>query len=143
MAIEYSTLIGSSLTLNGTEIVEYSDAEDGISFPDRELTAHKTGATGKKNVGFTGERGGQVTIKLLSNSKSIPFFKGIDNATVLGSLIKLEGFLQYSNGSTCTMTNGTLVKCPAGQTLGRGVSKDHEAIIHFETIIHEALTGVY
>ena len=61
--------------LNGHTVEGWSEDTDALTLPDAfEFASVRRGATGDMAAFSTGDRGGPVTLKLMPNSPSVPFF---------------------------------------------------------------------
>jgi hypothetical protein len=132
----------SSVTLNGHTFSGWSGDEDALTLPDSsELAMFVKGADGKIIAGRTGERGGEVSIKLLANSPSVQFMQTAVLALKNGASIQWEGLIKYNDNSLATLIKGILIKAPLGLTLGKGVAKTMTYVFEFELIDYETITG--
>ena len=70
------TVILNGHTVDGEQIIRgWSEDTDALTLPDAfEFASVRRGATGDMAAFSTGDRGGPVTLKLLPNSPSVPFF---------------------------------------------------------------------
>lgn len=124
------------LTINGHRVQGFSDSGDCLSFPDAsEIAAFKKGATGKMVASSTGEKGGPVSIKLLPNSPSVPFFtrliKQIDN----GVPVTFSGnWINPVAGEQIELSGGALITAPRGTTYGKGEVAEKVYVFEFERI---------
>lgn len=124
------------LLINGHLVSGFSDSEDCLGFPqDLELATVTKGADGKMCGSKTGEKGGEVTIKLLPNSPSAAFFAKLIKQQQLGLPIIISG--SWSNpsvGEFIQMKGGILKTGPKGTTYGKGKAGEKVYVIEFETI---------
>ena len=70
------TVEGQQIIVEGEQIISgWSEDTDALTLPDAfEFASVRRGATGKMAAFSTGDRGGPVTLKLMPNSPSVPFF---------------------------------------------------------------------
>ena len=70
------TVILNGHTVEGEQTIRgWSEDTDALTLPDAfEFASVRRGATGDMAAFSTGDRGGPVTLKLLPNSPSVPFF---------------------------------------------------------------------
>lgn len=125
------------------EISGWSDSADCLSLPDAsELNMVKKGADGKMVASNTGEKGGEVTIKVLANS---PF---VDRMAAEIELIKqgvqIPAQLLITNqtvGDTTACANGSLKTAPVGVTYGKGEVGEMVYVWEFETIVYAPIAS--
>jgi len=127
------------LTLNGHLIQGLSDDTDAVTMPDIELTTVRRGANGELLSFRTGNRGGEVMIKLLPSSPTHAFLQRQvaqinnpdDPARVNGAL----GINDVLNGIQVSCRRGVLKTAPFGQTYGQGEAANREYTFDFEEIV--------
>ena len=118
------------------KITGWSESGDCLSFPDSaELNMVKKGADGKMVSSNTGEKGGEVSVKVLANS---PF---VDRMSAEIELIKagvqIPITLSATNktvGDATVCTNGALKSAPIGVTYGKGEVGEMVYVFEFERI---------
>lgn len=131
MSLEQNTVV-----LNGHTVGGWSDDADAFSTPDVELLATKIGADGKMVVSSTGNKGGEVMIKLLANSKSAKFFMNVVTAQLVGGSVQWNGLYRDSrNGINVLLNQGYLTTAPLGPKIGKGDVANMEFVFTFERII--------
>ena len=134
----------STVVLNGITLVGWAEDEDALSLPDSvELAYVQRGADGLMAVGGASERGGEVTIKLLSSSPSVQKLQGFVLTQRTGAYVTWNGIITYNNGSKIGLINGVLKKAPFGFTLGKGAPKNMEYVFEFSNIEFETITGQF
>ena len=123
--------------LNGTRIEGWSDDEDALSFPDLELFNDRAGGDGLVAYFARGERGGEVTIKLMPNSptrsllmRHIQQFQ-TDRTIHIYKLVVID----EENGTTVTCNNGRLKMGPLGQTQGMEAAANANFTFRFQDVI--------
>ena len=130
----------SVLNLNGHTVKGWSDDTDALSLPNIDVANVVRGADGSMVSVSTGDKGGPVTIKLLPNSQSVPFFMNLKIAQDNGASIKFNGFYRDPiNGINVALINGTLTNAPQGPTLGKGTAANMEFTIEFQKTIADYL----
>ena len=121
-------------------VTGFSDDSDAIMFPqDDEYASVVTGADGEILVIRQGNRGGEVTIKLLVTSETTRKLMGLVSGQ-LGSdpkVLRVEymTFDDSPNNILHTCNDGYLVKFPRGVTIGAGAVSPMMFTFFFETII--------
>ncbi|MEE9451374.1 MAG: hypothetical protein V3V61_01295 [Gammaproteobacteria bacterium] len=129
------SLENSTLTLNGTVITGFSDDTDALAFPDIILAQVKRGADGKMTGSSTGDKGGELEIKLLATSNSVIFLSSIAEQQKNGAVVNFNGsFVNSLTNVSVTLTNGLLTQYPPMSSLGKGETKNMVYIINFERI---------
>ena len=123
------------VTLNSTIITGFSDDADALEFSDIDLANIKRGSDGRMTGATTGNRGGQMTMKLLSTSDSVKFLSSLaeqqkNNATVVfnGACVNLV------NNASVFMSRGVLITYPPFPTLGKGEVGNMNYVFEFESI---------
>jgi len=122
--------------LNGHNVSGYSSADDCLSFPqDLELATTDTGADGKVVACKTGEKGGEVTLKLQPNSPSVVFLGKLIKQQQLGLPIVINGeWVNPAVGEMISCRGGVIKKGPKGTTYGKGKAAEKVYVLHFEVI---------
>ena len=128
---------GTTIQLNGHEVKGLSEDADALTMPDSfELATVRRGATGDMAVFSTGDRGGQVAIKLLPHSESLPFF--MQQMAVLrgGGVVVWDGEITNTQAQwSFRLRRGVLVSGPLGQTMGKSDVANQTFTWEFEDII--------
>lgn len=129
-------IIQGVFTLNKVPIGGFSDSEDCLGFPDDvEIASVTRGATGEMVGSRTGNKGGAVTIKLLPNSPSVPYFMGLVKAMDAGSPIALNAkWVNPVAGENVDCKNGIITNAPRGTPYGKGAVGERVYVIEFEEI---------
>ena len=116
----------------------WSEDTDALTLPDAfEFASVRRGATGKMAAFSTGDRGGPVTLKLMPNSPSVPFFMNqvtrilVDKAEVIWDGSVIHG----RSGASVTLNRGILVSGPLWYTIGKGEAGNLTFNWEFEQII--------
>ena len=119
------------------EITGWSDSGDCLSLPDGvELNQFKKGATGKMVASNTGEKGGEVSIKVLANSVFVDRMAA--EIELIKASVQIPIQLVITNktvGDVTTCTQGTLKTAPTGITYGKGEVGEMVYVFEFEKII--------
>ena len=133
------TVEGGAVLGTRTHTVQgWSEDTDALTLPDAfEFATVRRGAAGDMAAFPTGDRGGPVTLKLLPNSLSVPFFMQqvtrilVDKAVVIwdGSAHNLK------TGYRATFRRGVLMSGPLGYTMGKGEVGNLTFTWEFEEII--------
>ncbi len=130
----------SVLNLNGHVVTGFSDDTDGLSLPNMDIANVVRGASGKMVSVTTGDKGGPLTIKLLPNSPSVPFFMNLVTAQKNGASITYTGYYRDPiNSVSVALIKGTMTNAPQGPTLGKGTAGNFEFTIEFEKTIADYL----
>lgn len=126
------------ITLNGHVVEGLSDDADALSMPNIELFQTRRGARGEMVSFRTGNRGGEIMLKLLPSSRTHVFLQRqvarmnnpSDPARVNWEMEINDEF----NGVHVHCRNGVLKTAPYGQTLGQGEAANREYTFEFQTI---------
>lgn len=130
----------SVLNLNGHVVTGWSDDTDGLSLPNMDIANVVRGASGKMVAVSTGDKGGPLTIKLLPNSASVPFFMNLVTAQKNGASITYTGYYRDPiNNINVALVKGTMTNAPQGPTLGKGTAANFEFTIEFESTVADYL----
>lgn len=126
-----------SVILNGHTVEGWSDDNDALSLPEGiELANVTRGADGRMVGATTGNKGGQVRIKLQANSPSTKFFMGKLTEQIRGAVITYNGTVVDSRlGTSVRLYRGVMMSGPMGQTIGKGSAPNREFIFEFESVI--------
>ena len=133
------TFILNGHTVEGEQTIRgWSEDTDALTLPDAfEFASVRRGATGDMAAFITGDRGGPVTLKLLPNSPSVPFFMNqvtrilVDKAQVIW-----DGSVKHSRtGASVTLKRGVLISGPLWYTMGKGAAGNLTFTWEFEEII--------
>ena len=118
------TVLLNGHTVEGEHTISgWSEDSDALTLPDAfEFASVRRGATGDMAAFSTGDRGGPVSLKLLPNSPSVPFFMNqvtrilVDKAEVIwgGSVNHIK------TGASVTLERGILISGPLWYTMGKG-----------------------
>lgn len=126
----------TDVVINGHTVEGWSDDADALTLPDVELASVTRGADGRMVASSTGNKGGEVTIKLLPNSPSTQFFSQRAAEIVGGAVIIFHGLIRNSRlGFSTRLSRGVLMTAPLGQTLGKGEAAAREFTFEFEEIL--------
>ena len=117
----YFSNTSTVLALNGVRIEGFSNDDPPVEFPDIQLVEEMFGRDGHMYVMGTGLRGGDVVIKLLPTSPSIPAFMDRHAMMQLG---RDPGFYygEYSDrnlGFSTYMYGGYIKQCPPAVSPGK------------------------
>jgi len=124
----------STLTLNGTTITGFSDATDCFSIEQLDMSTVRRGADGGMTASSTGNRGVNITLKLLPTSNSVKFLSKLLERHNRGDRVVFNGtFVSAANGTSLSMINGVFTSGTIYPTLGKGESSDMEYVIAFES----------
>ena len=131
------SLEGTTVELNGHVVQGWSDDSDALMMPDSfELASVRRGATGEMAAFSTGDKGGPVSVKLLPNSPSLPFFMQQLATQLNGAGAVWDGNIKNSQaGFGFTLVRGVMVSGPLGQTMGSGEVANATFTFEFERII--------
>jgi len=141
MAI-YRALDLSTVILNGITFSGWSQDEDALTLPDAStFSVFEKGADGLMVAGRTGEKGGEVTFKLLANSPTVQALQAIVLAEKNGASVEFSGIVNYNDGSVVTLDRGIIKTAPNGYTLGKGAPKVMSYVFEFQVIDFETITG--
>ena len=125
--------------LNGHTVGGWAKQADALMFPDIDIAQYEIGPDGLMVVSATGIRGGEVTLKLQSNSPSRAFMQQQFEQQKNGAEIEWTGTVSNARtGETTRLERGAMIKGPAAQTLGDGVAPAREFVIVFESILNNA-----
>ena len=134
----------SSVILNGITFTGWSQDEDALTLPDAaELSVFQKGADGLMVAGRTGEKGGEVTFKLLANSPTVQPLQTFILAEKNGAFVEWNGIIKYSDNSIVTLAKGIMKKVPLGYTLGKGTPKTMSYVFEFQNIDFSTITGSF
>lgn len=126
----------SVFTINGHRVEGWASASDALMLPAIEAAVTEVGADGKMVAASTGNRGGEVTVKLLPVSRSAAFLMQQAAQIQRGRPIEFNAELENrQNGVTTLFRRGVMTSYPAGQTLGNEVPPALEFTVTFEQII--------
>ena len=136
------TVILNGHTVEGQQteqtISGWSEDTDALTLPDAfEFASVRRGATGKMAAFSTGDKGGPVTLKLMPNSPSVPFFMNqvtrilVDKAEVIWDGSVIHG----KTGASVRLSRGVLVSGPLWYTMGKGEAGNPTFTWEFEQII--------
>jgi hypothetical protein len=138
------SLEGSKVIINGITVEGWADDEEVLILPEAyERYIVNKGADGLQVAGSTGEKGGEVTFKLLANSPTVQIFQGFVLAEKNGASIEWNGIVNYSDGSVVAMVKGVMKKAPLGYTLGKGAPKNMEYVFEFQNLDFETISGKF
>lgn len=133
--MQYVALEHCTVTLNGTLIEGFAPEADAIMMPEIEIATVTVGPDGLKTFTTTGQRGGEVSLKLQPNSRGGQFL-GSQFALELGrQIVVFNGVIQnHHTGYTSRLTNGGFVRGPSGISFGTEVNM-LEFVIDFTQIV--------
>ena len=130
----YFSLEQSTLTLNGTTITGFSEDTDAIEIPSITLSEVRRGADGKMTAATTGDKGVDLSIKLLPTSDSVKFLSSIVEQQKRGARVVFNGSLvNHETGASLSLTNGVILEAPPFPSLGKGNTANMVYIIAFES----------
>ena len=124
----------TQVIIDGHRCEGWSDEANGLEFSNPELAMAKRGPEGKRIMNSTGNKGGDVTLRFMPNSRSTKFFMQKLASQLNGDRSSFNGEVNYGNGATIQMYNGVLRQAPFGQSLGTEAAS-MEFIIDFELIV--------
>lgn len=121
----------------------WSDSSDCLSLPDSvELNQFKKGATGKMVASGTGEKGGEVSIKVLANSTFVDAMSAEIGLIKSGQQMPIHAHIQNKSvGDYVECINGCLKTAPDGVTYGKGEVGEMSYVFEFETIAYVPATS--
>ena len=133
------TFILNGHNVEGEQTIRgWSEDTDALTLPDAfEFASVRRGATGKMAAFSTGDRGGPVTLKLMPNSPSVPFFMK-QVTRILGDKAEViwDGSVKHSkSGASVALIRGVLVSGPLWYTMGKGEAGNLTFTWEFEQII--------
>ena len=133
------TVILNGHTVEGEQTIRgWSEDTDALTLPDAfEFASVRRGATGDMAAFSTGDRGGPVTLKLLPNSPSVPFFMNqVTRILVERAEVIWDGSVKHSRtGASVTLKRGILISGPLWYTMGKGEAGNLTFNWEFEEII--------
>ena len=124
--------------LNGHTVEGWSEDTDALTLPDAfEFASVRRGATGDMAAFSTGDRGGPVTLKLMPNSPSVPFFMNqVTRILVERAEVIWDGSVKHKRtGASVTLKRGILVSGPLWYTLGKAEAGNPTFTWEFQEII--------
>ena len=124
------------LIMNGHRVQGFSSDGDGIEMPQVDMVSVKMSADGIKLFANTGEKGGEVTVRLQGNSPSIAFFAQQRVAALKGADVEWNATLSI-DGVTVRMIRGAMITAPAGPSLSSDGPVDREFVWNFEQILED------
>ena len=132
------TQVKAILLLSGIphEVTGWSDSGDCLSLPDSaELNMIKKGADGKMVASNTGEKGGEVSIKVLANSPFVDRMSAEIELIKAGVQIPITFTVTNKTvGDATVCTEGSLKSAPIGITYGKGEVGEMVYVFEFERI---------
>ena len=145
------SLEDTTVTLNGhavqgskSNIVgAWSEDTDALTLPDAfEFATVRRGAAGDMVAFRTGDRGGPVSLKLLPNSPSVPFFmRQVTEILVNRAVVIWDGSVHHvRTGARATLRRGVLTAGPLWYTMGKGEVANMTFTWEFEEIIPDFQT---
>jgi hypothetical protein len=119
------------------KITGWSDSADCLSLPDSsELNQVKKGADGKMVSSSTGEKGGEVSVKVLPNSPFVDRMSAEIELIKQGVQIPIELLVTNTTvGDVTVCTGGALKSAPVGLTYGKGEVGEMVYVFEFERIV--------
>ena len=133
------TVILNGHTVEGEQIIKgWSEDTDALTLPDAfEFASVRRGATGVMAAFSTGDRGGPVSLKLMPNSPSVPFFmKQVTRILVDKAEVIWDGSVIHSRTkASVALSRGVLVSGPLWYTMGKGEAGNLTFTWEFEQII--------
>ena len=133
------TVILNGHTVEGEQIIKgWSEDTDALTLPDAfEFASVRRGATGVMAAFSTGDRGGPVSLKLMPNSPSVPFFmKQVTRILVDKAEVIWDGSVIHSRTkASVALSRGVLVSGPLWYTMGKGEAGNLTFMWEFEQII--------
>ena len=127
-----------TVILNGHTVGGWSEDTDALTLPDAfEFASVRRGATGDMAAFSTGDTGGPVTLKLLPNSPSVPFFMNqVTRILVERAVVIWDGSVKHSRtGASVTLKRGILISGPVWYQMGKGEASNLTFNWEFEEII--------
>lgn len=123
--------------INGHTVEGWSDDTDALSLPEGiELANVTRGADGRMIGATTGNKGGQLRLKLQPNSPSTQFFMRQLTQIIRGAAITYTGAIVDTRlGTSVTLLRGVMMSGPLGQTMGKGSAPNREFVFEFESVI--------
>ena len=126
-------------TVEGEQTIRgWSEDTDALTLPDAfEFASVRRGATGDMAAFSTGDRGGPVTLKLLPNSPSVPFFMNqVMRILVERAEVIWDGSAKHTKtGASVTLKRGILISGPVWYTMGKGEASNLTFNWEFQEII--------
>ena len=141
LSLEGTTVILNGHTVQGSKsniVGAWSEDTDALTLPDSfEFASVRRGATGDMAAFSTGDRGGPVSLKLLPNSPSVPFFmRQVTEILVNKAVVIWDGRIEHlSTGAHATLRRGLLTAGPLWYTMGKGDVGNLTFTWEFEEII--------
>ena len=133
------TVILNGHTVEGEQIIKgWSEDTDALTLPDAfEFASVRRGATGVMAAFSTGDRGGPVSLKLMPNSPSVPFFmKQVTRILVDKAEVIWDGNVIHSRTkASVALSRGILISGPLWYTMGKGEAGNPTFTWEFEQII--------
>ena len=141
LSLEDATVILNGHTVEhsvSNTVQDWSEDTDALTLPDAfEFATVRRGADGKMAAFSTGDRGGPVSLKLLPNSVSVPFFmQQVTQILVNRAVVVWDGSIHHiPTGARVTLKRGVLVSGPLGYTMGKGEVGNFTFNFEFEEIV--------
>ena len=122
------------LTLNGIRIQGFGDDAETLTLPRIRILDWVVGADGQLEFRGTGNKGGEMGIKLLPTGQSVRqlqrwFRQGLD-----GMHQPFNGTVERPDGSLTVIRNGGLFEGDTGPNQGQGSASLLEFMFMFETV---------
>lgn len=125
-----------TLNLNGIEVDGWADDADAFTPPTVDSLAERVGADGKMVVVATGNKGGEVIVKLMPNSRAGKQIMNAYAAQVAGVVLQWNGIgMDHRNNVVTSFIGGYLKRATTGPTMGKGAVGNFEFTFVFEKII--------
>jgi len=138
------SVIGTTVVIDGHTVSGWSDDADALMMPDEvELAQVTRGADGLMVASLTGNKGGEVQLKLLANSESAQYFGRQVSHILNGGMREFSGTVRYSNGVVTHLERGVITTAPLAITLGQGPAATRIFRFEFERIITNFDSGRY
>ena len=120
VSLEHTTVL-----INGHRCRGWANTGDALQFPDIEMAQTERGADGQMVASSTGNRGGEIMLKFMSNSPSFLFFMQKKVEIDRGASIEFNGTVRNAQtGMTSRLERGVLKRAPAGQNVGNAPGPD-------------------
>ena len=136
ISIEHATVL-----INGHRVQGWAAEADALLLPEIDLANTTRGPDGLLLASSTGNRGGEVSFKLLANSESAAFFGRQVAEIRRGARIIFEGSYEDQTGYSITFERGVFMRAPFGRTLGNTTPATRVFVFDFESIV-ESWDGV-
>lgn len=124
------------LVLNGEEVTGFSDADDALMFEDRDAWQDpRIGMYGNWSLRRNPDQGGNLTIRLLADSDSVPRMVRADARTRSGDAVFFNGYAENEKtGERVELAEGVMRSSPPFSTVGASGVQDKTFVFQFKNM---------